>query len=83
MLDKYLGTIKLRINDAFKEHEQEFNSHINNLKVFEVEGAKQSNKIREIVDNYTEQISQNPNHIAYDLLDNDPLNDNSVECLCS
>lgn len=42
-----------------------------------------ANKIREVVDNYTESIGQNPSHIAYDLLDNDPLNDNSVNGLCS
>ena len=32
---------------------------------------------------YTDEIAQNPNYIAYDLLNSDPLNENSVEYLCS
>jgi hypothetical protein len=48
-----------------------------------VEGLKQQATIREILNSYTAKIDQNPNYIAYELLNNDPLNDESVEHLCS
>lgn len=53
------------------------------LREVEEEGLKQQAKIRQILDDYTSEIAKNPTYIAYSLLDNDPLNDNSVECLCS
>ena len=49
----------------------------------EVEGLKQQTIIREILNSYTAKIEKNPNYIAYELLNNDPLNDESVEYLCS
>jgi hypothetical protein len=48
-----------------------------------VEGLKQQANIREILNMYTAKIEKNPNYIAYELLNNDPLNDESVEFLCS
>lgn len=39
--------------------------------------------IRKILDQYKAKIEKNSNYIAFELLDNDPLNENSVECLCS
>lgn len=34
-----------------------------------------------ILDSYTNEIGRNPEYIAYELLDNDPLNEDSVAAL--
>jgi len=39
--------------------------------------------IKLILDSHTEKTQTNPNFIAFELLDNDPLNENSVEGLFS
>lgn len=38
-------------------------------------------KVCDILDNYTKNIEKNQDHIAYDILDSNVLNENSVESL--
>lgn len=49
----------------------------------EQEGYRHQDKIHEVLDLYTAEIEKNPNYIAFGLLNTDPLNDNSVECMCT
>lgn len=39
--------------------------------------------IREIFDGTTEKINMNANYVAYEIMTNDPLNEQSVEYLSS
>ena len=40
-------------------------------------------KVSNILDRYSNEIAKNSEYIAYDLLDNSPLNENSVESIYS
>lgn len=53
------------------------------LQKLEAEGSTISQCIRKTIDDITEEIAKNPNYVAFNLLDDDPLNSNSVESLCS
>lgn len=46
-------------------------------------GTRWLQKVCSILDTYTAEIERNPEHIAYELLDNNPLNENTVEALYS
>ena len=53
------------------------------MALVEIEGLKHGTTIREVLNHYTAKIEKNPQYIAYEPLNNDPLNDTSVEYLCS
>lgn len=82
-LDSYLLDVKQRITASFKPFTEQFEQEQGALKKLEEEGNAINQHIRKIVDDITEQIAKSPSYIAYNLLDDDPLNDSSVECLCA
>ena len=46
-------------------------------------GSTWMQKVHGMLDSYTAELQRNPEHIAFDLLDNNPLNESSVEYLYS
>lgn len=82
-LDSYLEDVKRRINESFKPFDEVFEKERQVLKKLEAEGSAISQIIKQTIDDITVEIAKNPNYVAYNLLDEDPLNYKSVESLCS
>ena len=47
------------------------------------EGDTYQQQISELLNNYTSKTEMNKEHIAFELLNNDPLDETSVEYLCA
>jgi len=83
ILDNVLLIITEQIDKEFEKFNPSFEKEKSVLERQVLEGETQQGVIRTILDQYSKTIETNPNHIAFELLDKDPLNDTSVEYLCS
>lgn len=82
-LDKIKEMMVTQIGEAFNIFEDKFDQEKTKFHSSQADCLKQQEKIKEILDSTTTKIDQNSKYIAFELLDNDPLNDLSVEGLCS
>ena len=83
LLDESLARVNQDIDDNLDRFEDQIEEE---MKVFDdncQDGQSQQNVIREILNSTTDKIQMNSNYIAYELMNNDPLYEQSVEYLSS
>ena len=83
LLDESLVRVNQDIDANFDKFEDQIEQQ---TKVFDdlcLDGQSQQGAIREILNSTTDKIQMNSNYIAYELMNNDPLNESSVEYLSS
>lgn len=83
MLDESLKLVNLDIDKKFLPYEGEITDQIKEFDSIFTEGQLQQTVIREILDSTTDKIRLNPSYVAYEIMENDPLNEQSVEYLSS
>ena len=78
MLFKAQAQMDEDISIAFKKFDTHFENQKEEVEVQMKLSQNWMTKVCSKLDNYTNEIDRNPEHIAYEILDNDPLNENSV-----
>lgn len=81
MLDDINNKICNKIDENFQPYEELFAVERANIAKVREDGTNQQDTISQILNNYTATIEQDQTHIAFELLNNDPLNENSCEYL--
>ena len=69
------------IDERFKKYEDNFTQEEKNQSKCEEDNRMVQFKIGDLLNNYMSSIEQNPNYIAYDILDSNPENEFAVEKL--
>ena len=83
MLDDINAKICGKIDEHFQPYEELFSVERATITKVREDGTNQCETISQILNNYTATIEQDQAHIAFELLNNDPLNENSCEYLCT
>ena len=83
LLDESLAKVSQDIDAHFAKFEQQIEGQINIFEDLSQDGVSQQGVIRELLNRTTDKIQMNSNYIAYELMNNDPLNEQSVEYLSS
>ena len=83
MLDDINSKICNKIDENFQPYEDLFAVERANIARVREDGNNQQEFISQILNHYTATIEQDQTHIAFELLNNDPLNESSCEYLCT
>lgn len=83
MLDESLRQVNVDIDAKLLPFEGKMYEKMKDLDEYFNEGQAQQTVIREILDSTLEKTNKNPNYVAYEIMENDPLNEQSVEYLSS
>lgn len=83
LLSKLEAEAHGKISHSFQTFDVHFDEEAASVSAVMETGTRWLQKVCSILDSYTAEIERNPEHIAYELLDNYPLNENTVEALYS
>lgn len=83
LLDKSLLQVSKDIDLHFSKFEEKIEAQTGVFEHLYQDGVGQQAVIRDIMDKITSKMQMNSNYIAYELMNNDPLCEQSVEYLCS
>ena len=72
-----------QIRENFSQFDSLFEEEIREDQVCGAEGEKWQKQVQDIVDNYTNHMENDSDYIAYEILDNNPMNEQSQEFLYS
>ena len=75
MLDQSLMHVNIEIDSKLLPYEGQISGKMQELEVFFNEGQQQQTVIREILDSHTDKTQFDPNYVAYEIMENDPLNE--------
>ena len=75
LLEESLARVNQDIDDNFDKFECQIDSQLTVFDDLCQDGQSQQGAIREILNSTTDKIQMNSNYIAYELMNNDPLNE--------